>query len=422
MFQSLLIALREGVEAALVVGIVLVYLNRTGRAALTRYVWAGVAVAVAASVAGAVALERWQLNQEGIEGILMLVAAVFVVTMIVWMNRVSRRLKREIEDRVEHIAQRATWAAGLGLAAFVFLMVVREGIEMVLILRAVDLSTGGLGIWTGTGLGLALAVTLGVLFFRGTVKISLPKFFAATSAILMVVAAQLLLTGMHELSEALWIPASKREMAILGPIVRNDVFFFLVILCVAAWLLFREWKASGKALVPAAPQAESPAAHAARAEGPHRHWMFAGAMACLAVIILLGTDLVLARVSAAPALATPVVAEHGEIRLPVASLLGQKISYFSVEDARQTVRFLVLRRPNGHLQVALDACRICGPASNRPEGDTLICLNCGAEIPLSALDVPGGCNPVLVGSRAENGNLVISVAALTGALPPAPEP
>src|ERR1700690_2902236 len=98
MLSALLVALREGVEAALVVGIVLVYLNRTGRGALARYAWAGVGAAVAASVAGAAALQHWRISEDGFEGLLMLVASVLVVTMIVWMNRVARHLKREIED------------------------------------------------------------------------------------------------------------------------------------------------------------------------------------------------------------------------------------------------------------------------------------------------------------------------------------
>src|SRR5271170_4243343 len=124
MLSALLVALREGVEAALVVGIVLVYLNRTGRRGLVRYVWGGVALAAAASVAAAVALQHWRVSEDGFEGLLMLVAAGLVVTMIVWMNRVARHLKREIEERLESYAQGSTRTAGWGVGSFVFLMVV----------------------------------------------------------------------------------------------------------------------------------------------------------------------------------------------------------------------------------------------------------------------------------------------------------
>src|SRR5579862_6637050 len=149
MLSALLVALREGVEASLVVGIVLVYLNRSGRRALKVYAWAGVAMACAASILAAVLLQRWAINEDGFEGLMLLVASVLVVTMIVWMNRVARTLRKTIEERVEAYAQRSTRAAGWGVAAFVFFMVVREGAELVLILRAVELSSTGVRTWIG---------------------------------------------------------------------------------------------------------------------------------------------------------------------------------------------------------------------------------------------------------------------------------
>ena len=147
MLSALLVALREGVEAALVVGIVLVYLKRTGRRSLVSYVWGGVLLAFAASFAAAILLDRWKVSEDGFEGLLLLLAAALVVTMIVWMNRVARSLRKEIEHRVENYAQQATRAAGWGIGAFVFLMVLREGAELVLVLRAVELSTAGVETW-----------------------------------------------------------------------------------------------------------------------------------------------------------------------------------------------------------------------------------------------------------------------------------
>src|SRR6202023_2658218 len=144
--------------------------------------------------------------------------------------------------KVEAYAVRAGRAAGLGIFLFVFLMVVREGAELALILRAVEMSTEGLQTWIGTILGIAAAVAVGVFFFKGTLRVPLHRFFAVTSAILMLVAFQLALTGLHELSEAQWLPSSKREMAIIGPIVRNDLFFFVFIFGAAALLVIREWQ------------------------------------------------------------------------------------------------------------------------------------------------------------------------------------
>jgi FTR1 family protein len=180
-------------------------------------------------LAVSIGLDRWQISQDGFEGLLLLIAAVFVVSMIVWMNRVARHLRKEIELKIESYASRAGAAAAWGIFLFVFLMVLREGAELALILRAVEFSTEGLQTWIGTILGLAAAIAVGLIFFKGTLKIPLHRFFAATTIILWLVAAQLAITGLHELSEAQWIPSGQREMAIVGPIVRNELFFFIFI-------------------------------------------------------------------------------------------------------------------------------------------------------------------------------------------------
>jgi len=415
MLSALLIALREGVEAALVVGIVLVYLNRTGRLALARYVWAGVALAVAASFAGAVVLQRWQVSQEGFEGLLMLLAAFFVATMIVWMNRVARALKREIEQRVEGYAQQAALGAGLGLGAFVFLMILREGVELVLILRAVELSSAGLGIWIGTALGLGVASAVGGFFFQGPLGIPLGRFFAATSTILMVVALQLALTGLHELSEGMWILSSKREMALIGPIVRNDIFFFVVILGTAVLVVLREWLALTQR---AAINPQASAAERRRVEWEQRkqrRWTFAAAATCLAVVLVLAADFVYARVAAAPPLAIPLAPGGQQVRIPLAELRDANLHFYSVEVNATSVRFLVLRKPDGGYGTALDACMICGSAGYRQQGNNVICRNCAAAIYIPSIGDTGGCNPIGVHSRVEGGELVIDLAALAEA-------
>ena len=214
MLPSFLIALREGVEAALVVGIVLVYLNRTGRAALD-------ALGVGRSLGRSgfpglrpwpLPLERWQVSEDGFEGVLMLVAAALVVTMIIWMNRVARHCAK-ISNSASKPTPSARPAPPDWAWALCFPDGRHEGAELVLILRAVELSTAGVDVWIGTLLGIALAVAVGLFFFHGTLPIPLHRFFAATSTILMVVAFQLVLTGLHELSEAMWMPSSNPEMA-----------------------------------------------------------------------------------------------------------------------------------------------------------------------------------------------------------------
>jgi high-affinity iron transporter len=412
MLSALLIALREGVEAALVVGIVLVYLNRTGRRALSRYVWGGVALASAASILAAILLQHWRISEDGFEGVLMLVAAALVVSMIIWMNKIARNLKKEIEQRVEQLAQKPTRAGGWAIGFFVFLMVVREGAELVLILRAVELSSAGIQVWIGTALGIAIAVAVGLFFFQGTLKIPLHRFFKATSAILMVVAFQLALTGVHELSEAMWIPSSKTEMSTIGPIVRNEVFFFVIILGFAALVVLREWlsakdPASDKQLNPAERRMRE---HEFRRQ---RRWSFAAALLCLVIVISFAAEYVYGRVAAASVPAKQLVADaSGVVRIPLSELTDSSLHYYSADANGTVIRFLVIHQGNGNYATALDACQICGTAGYRQEGQNIICRNCGAAIYAPSIGESGGCNPILVKSHVEGGEVVIDTAAL----------
>jgi high-affinity iron transporter len=426
LISSFLIALREGAEAALVVGIVLVYLDRTGRGRLARFVWAGVALAAALSLGAAIALERWQISEDGFEGLLMLLAAIFVVSMIVWMNRVARHLRKEIEQRIESFAQKTDLAAGLGLGTFVFLMVLREGAELALILRAAELSTEGVAVWIGTGLGLALAIAVGFFFFEGTLKIPLGRFFSVTSAILMIVAAQLALTGFHELSEAMWIASGKREMAIVGPIVRNEYFFFVVILGAAALLILREWRSMR---LEAAPEAAN-AADRRRIHWERRtqsRWMFTAAVVFVIVILTLTADFVYARVSAAPPQAQTVTAQDGSVHIPTANVSDGNLHFFQVESAGRagsegtSLRFIVIRKPDGNWATALDACMICGWAGYRQNGSDVVCRNCASAIYVPSIGQAGGCNPVTVPSHLDGSELVIDISALTDAARKVPQ-
>jgi high-affinity iron transporter len=415
LLSALLVALREGVEAALVVGIVLVYLNRTGRRALTTYVWGGVILAFGASFATAIVLQRWRVSEDGFEGLLMLVASVLVVSMIVWMNRVARSLKKHIEQRVETYAQQSTSAAGWGIGFFVFLMVLREGAELVLILRAVELSSEGIEVWIGTGLGIAIAVAVGLFFFQGTLRIPLHRFFAATSAILMVVAFQLALTGVHEMSEAMWIPSSKMEMATIGPIVRNEVFFFVVILGAAALVVLREWFGARR---PAADESVNAAERRMREWEfrRQRRWSFAAAILCLLVVLTLAGEFVYARTTAAPVPATRLIARENQVRIPFSELTDSSLHFYTVEVNGTVIRFLVIHKINGDYGTALDACQICGPAGFRQQGQNVICRNCAASIYIPSIGESGGCNPIGVKSQVQGGEVVMDLSALAEAV------
>jgi high-affinity iron transporter len=418
--SAFLLALREGVEAALVVGIILVYLSRTGRARLARFAWYGVAAAAALSLGVAVALERFRISEDGFEGLLLLVASVFVVTMIVWMNRVARHLKKEIEQKVEAYAERLGSAAGWGIFLFVFLMVLREGAELALILRAVELSSEGLQTWIGTILGIGAAVAVGLFFFKGTLRIPLHRFFAVTSVILMLVAFQLALTGLHELSEARWLPSSKQEMALIGPIVRNELFFFVFIFGAAALLMLREWQSAShaKASKEAAGEAEKRLLEAQNRR--QRRWMIAAAGACLVVILVLTADFIYARANSAPPSARAVTAIGNEVRIPISEVQDGSLHLYTVSAGTQSLRFLIIKKPNGY-GTALDACRICGAEGYRQDGQNVICRHCGSAIYVPSVGDHGGCNPIGVPSHVDGGDLTIDISSLTQAAKEIPQ-
>src|ERR1700732_4391480 len=415
LLSAFLIALREGVEASLVVGIILVYLSRTGRSQLARFVWYGVAAAAGLSVAVAIALERWRINEDGFEGVMYLVAAAFVITMILWMNRVARHLKKEIEQKIESYVGRAGAAAGWGIFFFVFLMVLREGEE-----RAVEISSEGLETWMGTAVGIGAAVAVGLFFFKGTLRVPLHRFFAVTSVILMLVAFQLAITGLHELSEAQWLPSSKTEMAVIGPVVRNELFFFVLIFGAAALLVLREWQSasSKNASTPVTGEAEKRLLESQNRR--QRNWMMAAATACLVVILVLTADFIYARANSAPPSSTPISASGQEVRVPLSQVDDGKLHLFTVNVANQSLRFMIIKKPNGY-GTALDACRICGAEGYRQDGQNVVCRHCGSAIYVPSVGDQGGCNPIGVSSHLDGSDIVMDLSSLGRAAQEVPQ-
>src|SRR5690349_2059905 len=342
---------------------------------------------------------------------MLLVASVFVVTIIVWMNRVARHLRKEIEEKVESYAERAGRAAGWGLFLFVFLMILREGVELALILRAVELSTEGLQTWIGTLAGIGTAVAVGLFFFKGTLRIPLQRFFAATSIILILVAFQLTLTGLHELSEARWLPSSKAEMAILGPIVRNELFFFVFIFGAAILLILREWQAASHAKAAKESLNDAEKRLLESQNRRQRRWMLAAATASLAVILVLTADFIYVRANSAPPTARAIDPVGNIVRIPVSQVQDGTMHLFTVSTGSQSLRFMVIKNPNGW-GVALDACRICGAEGYRQDGQNVICRHCASAIYIPSIGDQGGCNPIGVPAHVDGGDIVIDISDL----------
>ena len=208
MFASLLITLREGLEAALIVGIVLGVLRKLGAGHHSRPVWAGVLAAVVVSVAAGLALNAFGLAFEGrgeqiFEGVAMLLAAGVLTWMIFWMQRQGRRVQTELESDVRRAAGAGNAWALFGLA---FVAVVREGIETALFLTAAAFSATPSQTLLGGALGLLIAIVTGWLIFAAGKRLNIRLFFRVTSVLLILFAAGLVAHGIHELEEASLLP------------------------------------------------------------------------------------------------------------------------------------------------------------------------------------------------------------------------
>lgn len=223
MFASLLLSLREGLEAALVIGIVLGVLAKLNRTDLNQTVWRGAFAAAALSLGAAAGLNLLGMEFEGqgeqiFEGLVMFLAAGVLTWMIFWMQRTAGNLKREIEAKTRSAVR---GQGGAALFALAFLAVFREGIELALFLLAVRQTSNPLQVLAGAALGLAGAAALGWMLFRSTRRLNLRSFFRVTNVLLIVFAAGLVAYGVHEFNEAGIIPAIVDPLWDINPILSD---------------------------------------------------------------------------------------------------------------------------------------------------------------------------------------------------------
>ena len=418
MFEALVITLREGIEAALVIGIILTCLKRGGRAPLQRHVFAGLGAGIVASLLGAVVVSRLEWSEERWEGWLMLLGAAFVLSMVVWMWRTARGLKKEIETRVASVVERPGSARGAawGLFLLTFVLVLREGLETVLFLATVNLTTDALLSFAGGLLGLGLAAGFGVALVRGAVRVDLGRFFKVTEIVLLVLAAQLFIGGLHELGEAGILPVGRDEMALIGPIVKSDALVFAALLALPLFAV----------ALPGRRDRER-AAEAARLEGPERRlalaallretrWRRVLAMAGVVVIAALTVSHAVSRLPAAldppRMLALDATGpDGGTIRLPTAGLDDGHLHRFGVDLDGTVVRFIVMKT-GSRLVATFDACVVCGARGYIEKQGRLVCLACAADINTATLGTGGGCNPIPLRYAETDGALVIAASDL----------
>jgi high-affinity iron transporter len=251
-FSNFLIGLREGLEASLVVGILVAYLVKTGRTEHLRSIWIGVAAAIAASL-GFVAILEFTANslsdtaEEAFAGIMSLLTVGFLTWMIFWMRRTARTIKGDLHEKMDS----AFAGGGVALAILAAVAVGREGLETALFLWTNDQAVSGTGHpAVGGVLGLLVAAFLGYLLYRRAVHFNLSTFFTITGVLLVIVAAGVLTYAVHEFQDLGWLPGGDAialqmpnwydEAAWYGTLLRG-LFNFratLSVLQVVAWFAY----------------------------------------------------------------------------------------------------------------------------------------------------------------------------------------
>lgn len=246
MWQGFTIALREGIESFLIVALTISYLRRTGRASLARAVYLGIAVSVVVCVAAGYLFS--EAGKKPLwEGILALTAAALVGSLLVYMKRVSSRMKSDLESRLETSARgfsmrRAFW----GVFGFTLLMILREGMETALLVSTALFQMRSTAVVAGLGLGVAAAILIAFAWMRLGRGVDLRGLLNVSAIFLAIFLVQLILYGVHELSEAGVFPASQTihdATEILGPDGRiGHLLAYSLAVVPTLWLAGLWWK------------------------------------------------------------------------------------------------------------------------------------------------------------------------------------
>jgi uncharacterized membrane protein len=247
------------------------------------------------------------------------------------------------------------------------------------------------------------------MFVKGSVRINLQKFFRVTTVILFFVAAQLLVSGLHELSENGVIRSSKEEMALIGPIVRNDFFFFVTILALAALMVLFEARRRQPVPVPDSAAEKRKALWNANRE---RLWMVSVYTTSFLFIVLITAEFIYAKGASTLAAATPASFSNGTVSIPLAQVSDGDLHRYAATVGETPMRFLLYQRPDGKVAAVFDACEICGSVGFFKTQNGLVCKNCASPINSQSVGAPGGCNPVPLRSTISGGAIVIQEADL----------
>jgi len=246
-----------------------------------------------------------------------------------------------------------------------------------------------------------------VMFVKGSVKINLQKFFRVTTAILFLVAAQLLISGLHELSENGVLPSSRQEMAIIGPIVRNELFFFITILVLAALMVLFEMKRRQPMDLPPPGAARRKALWTVRRE---RLWMASVYTCSFLFIVMVTASFIYEKSASALSPATEVTFVDGKVSIPLKQIYDGELHRYETREGGVEVRFWLYQKPDGKIATLFDACQICGPVGFYKGPHGVICKNCAAPINPQSVGMAGGCNPIPLKADVTADTVIVSEA------------
>lgn len=408
MFEAFIITLREGIEAGLILSLILAVLNSMGRGFLKGSVFFGMWVACLFSVLFAWLLQRFSVNEEAFEGITMWVSALLVAGMLVWMWRQAPKMRGTISDRLSRMVSEEKRIFHWGLFLFSFFMIFREGVEVVLFLSAVQLTNDDMSTLLGGISGLVVAVLFSFGLVKGSIRIDLKRFFTATSLVLVVFLVQIMIAGTHELAEAGWIPMTREWMHRLGPFIRYEYLFSIGIVLFPTLLL----------ILPAKRAAPAPSVNPAegRLARYQERWGFYGRL-LVGIFGLSSSVLVIAHAISQPelTLSAPILVsdKSSRVEIPIAQVSDGNLHRFLwTGKSGERVRFIIMKIEENTYGTAIDACELCGPSGYAQERRGLVCLNCAADLVPASLGRSGGCNPITLKHEKRDGLIVIRLEEL----------
>lgn len=419
--EALVITLREGIEASLVIGIVFAFLARSGRNDLKRPVWVGVGLAIVASMVGAVLFQNFGIDPENeiLEGSMFFIAAVMVGTLVIWMWRQGKSRKNDIEDRLQTLVaghRQGLLGTGIGLFAFVFFMVLREGIETVLFLLALGgnvVSSPAYNI-IGGSIGILLATGFGFLLFKGSLRINLRAFFTTTSIVLMAMVLKLIGGGIHEFTEIQIFPRSDAWMNFIGWLNKDSttVYILMALIGLPALMFLKEAlkikpkKAEVESLTDGGTESLAERRKRMAHSGKARRWGMAAGIFGVSVVLAMAMAQIAVAAKQYDPDPSPAAVSDDTISISKTELADGEIHKYTYSSSQGEIRILVIFDGDAYHSV-FDACIICPAKGFMQEGaDKLICKNCNAPLDMETIDVGGGCNPMPLQIQDDGGSNV----------------